>query len=238
MSKYYLINSLRIGQHRLLAGTVLDDVVDVRTYNRAVSAGAVLGPFADATLTAAAAEALARSRQGASEGDLELIMQSALNKAQGMTSLPHAPLTALIQKLAVSLDFTEMTGLGAGVKTFTKALGAGAALPANCRFLGVTLGSPTFTGFDDAAHGTYTLEVGNQTVGAIADVVTATSVAAGATGFPKSGTISAKAFPGGPAALPAGGVPSIKLTSSVDLLGLTAGHVDVDILYVVTGITG
>lgn len=126
-------------------------------------------------------------------------------------------------KRTLTLPFAMMSGLGAGVKTYTLA-DAGGALPANARILGFSISA--LTGFDDATHGNFDLEVG---VAAVNDVMASTSIKAGSAAAPRAGTAAAKGYVGAPAV----GTPSLKLTGSVDLNTLTAGSVSVELIYFV-----
>ena len=132
--------------------------------------------------------------------------------------------TTGVQKRTVTLTKAgDLVALGAGVKTLTKNLGA--AIPAGARFLGASLES--FTGFDDGAAATFGLTIGYAGGNEIA---TSTSVAAGATGFPKAPTAGAQGYVGG--ALTAGQA-TVKLTSSADLNTASAGAITIAVFFAV-----
>ena len=143
------------------------------------------------------------------------------------TDLETALMTKGVQEVKRTVTIAQvadLAGLGAGVKTFDKNVGA--VLPANARILGATL--ETVTDFDDATHGTYTTIVGTSAGGT--QIGTSINVAAGQTGFPKAFTAGAGGFaycPQGAAQLTA------RITSSVDLNTATAGTMIVNVFYLV-----
>jgi len=141
-----------------------------------------------------------------------------ITKLDAITALATATI-----KRTVTIGFAEMSGLGAGVKTYTKSLGA--VLPSSARFVG--LWCHTFTGFQDVGDtGAVTIEVGD--AAGVATIVTATSVRTGATGFPKTGTAGALFAARAPLA---SGQATVKLTSAPDCKDLTAGAITVDLFY-------
>lgn len=132
----------------------------------------------------------------------------------------------VVHRSATITQAADLAGLGAGVKTLTKALGA--ALPANARYVGHVVGSGTFTGFNDPGPGTYTIKLGSSSDD---DAIVATAnVANGQTGFPKTGTAGVRAFSQCPLYAE---VHNVILTSSVDLNTSTAGALTVDLFYLV-----
>jgi hypothetical protein len=126
-----------------------------------------------------------------------------------------------IQKSTATLAFAALAALGAGVKT--KSVPLGAALPTGSRIVGYSIDA--MTGFDDATHGNFGVEVG---VAGSNDVMATTSVKAGATAAPKTGTAASLGYLGAPAV----GTPTMLLTGSVDLNTTTAGSVTVTLLWV------
>lgn len=126
-------------------------------------------------------------------------------------------------KRTMQLPFATMSGLAPGAKTYILA-DADGDLPANARILGFSIAA--LTGFDDATHGNFDLEVG---VAGANDVMASTSVKAGSAAAPRAGTAASKGYVGAPAV----GTPSVKLTGSVDLNTLTVGTVTVDLFYFV-----
>ncbi len=133
----------------------------------------------------------------------------------------------VVKRTVTITQADDLAGLGAGVKTLTKALGGG-ALPASAHFLGVVVGSGSPTMFDDATHGTYSIKVGSASDDD--GIISAVNVAAGQTGFPKAGTAGVRAFAMAP--LYAETTNAI-LTSSVDLNTATQGTVTIDLFYLV-----
>lgn len=130
-----------------------------------------------------------------------------------------------IQKRTVTIGFADFAALLAGVKTFDVNLGA--ALPANARLLAPP-SLRTWTGFDDAAHGTYVAKVGTSVGGN--EIATDQSVAAGQAGFPKIMSAGAAGFAG---MVESAAQVHVRITSSVDLNTATAGAVTVDLLFTV-----
>jgi hypothetical protein len=130
-------------------------------------------------------------------------------------------------KRTVTIDFTtdDFASLANGVKTFSKAL-SGGALPANAKYLGVVVG--TFTGFDDATHGTFTAKLGSTSDDDA--ILASVNLAEGQTGFPKPGTAGVLGFLSAPLYAE---VQNLVITSSVDLNTVTAGHVVVELSYYV-----
>lgn len=93
MAKYILITGLAIaGIGRLFPGTVLDDQYD--KIPRITGAGAVLWPYADATVKAASDRVLAGKGTGLTPEDAQAIMQAAVgvSNAVGATSALQTPL--------------------------------------------------------------------------------------------------------------------------------------------------
>jgi hypothetical protein len=224
MATYYVIETTRVGLNVYKAGQLVDsNVVDT---NAITTAGGILVDSSDAQVAGVASVVNAR-RLGRGIDDLEAdkLMRDAYDVSQGLNL---ANLNAgLVVKRTVTIDFTAdaFSALTAGVKTFSKNIGA--ALPATARLMGYQVGEGTFTAFDDATHGTYGLEIG--TAGTAALVQASLDVKAGQTGFPKAGTAGVKGFD--MAALASLQLVA-KLTSSVDLNTVTAGHVVVDVFYI------
>lgn len=254
MSTSYLLNTVRYGQHLYKPGTKLDSALDPTAGIQA--AGGMLWPSADTVVAAAALLAQAAGTRGGELDEMQGIMfgaafaslQSAasgsgasdviLADAGGYFSTDNveAALQAIasgsagngvgILKKTATIDFTTdaFSGLAGGVKTFDKNVGT--ALPANARIVSVT--AETVTDFDDAAHGTYVVVIGTSAGGN--QVGTSLNVAAGQSGFPKIFTAGAQGYlmaPQGTAQLAA------RLTSSVDLNTVTAGHVVLNAFYVI-----
>lgn len=128
-----------------------------------------------------------------------------------------------VKKVSQAMAFGLFSGLAGGVKTYTLNFSSG-ALPANARIAGYSISA--MTGFDDAAHGNYGIELG---VAAANDVMASTSVKAGAAAAPKAGTAASLGYFGAPAV----GTPSIKMTGSNDLNTATVGTVTVELFYFV-----
>lgn len=136
-----------------------------------------------------------------------------------------AGLTPIKQTCTIA-QLGDLAGLGVGVKTFAKNVGA--ALPANARLVGFDIGEGAFAAFDDATHGTYVIAIGKS--GATTDIQTGLNVAAGQSGFPKRGTDGGHGF----TLAPHGGEQiQALITSSVDLMTATAGSAVINIFYVV-----
>jgi len=155
----------------------------------------------------------------------EIIDQVNANEVDVATAQATADAGVGVVHRSASIDqATDLVGLGAGVQTFSAPLGA--AMAANARYFSHIVG--TFTGFDDATHAAYTLEIGSASNPD--SVMTALNVAAGQSGFPKRGTAGVE---GVLAFGLAAEVYSAKLTGAVDLNTATAGHVDVDLFFFV-----
>jgi len=140
-------------------------------------------------------------------------------------------LGAIVKRTVTITRAGDLAGLGGGVKTFSKNVGA--ALPANARLAGWTVGEGSFVAFDDATHGTFSLQVG--TVGTANDVTTAADVAAGTVISYPAG-LGSGINPGvkGFFMAPRGTEQIVaKITSSVDLNTATAGTVTINLFYVV-----
>jgi hypothetical protein len=122
----------------------------------------------------------------------------------------------------------DLAGLGAGVKTFTAPLltGSDSSLPTNARYVGHSIGEGSFTGFTDGGVGTYTIKVGSASDDDA--IVASVNVAAGQTGFPKTGTVGVRAFPLCPLYAE---THNAILTSSTDLNTATAGLVNVYLFF-------
>lgn len=133
--------------------------------------------------------------------------------------------TGVVKRTVTITQADDLAGLGAGVKTLTKALGGG-AVPANAHFLGTVVSLGTL--LDDATHGTYSVKVGSASDDDA--IIGSVNVAAGQTGFPKAGTAGVRGFAMGP--LYAETTNAI-LTSSVDLNTATAGSITIDLFYLV-----
>lgn len=225
MATFYVIETFRIALQNFKAGQLVDDaLIDTAPL---IAAGGLLWPSSDATVAAAAAIVLARRNgRGIDDGDANLIMRDALDASQKVSidALNAGPVEV---KRTVTIDFTTdaFSALANGTKTFSKNIGA--ALPANARLIGYSVGEGTFTAFDDAAHGTYGLEIG--TAGTAALVQASLDVKAGQTGFPKAGTAGVQGYL---MSLHASEQLVAKLTSSVDLNTVTAGHVVVNVFYI------
>jgi len=86
MAQFYVVNVVRFAGGVLLPGTLLDSVVDPTSYNAAVNAGALLIPSSDTAVATAAAAAAKAKRKGANEQELQAIMMSGIEKAQGADS--------------------------------------------------------------------------------------------------------------------------------------------------------
>lgn len=79
MSKFYLINNVRVGSYRLYAGSLLDDAYELMAPIRA--AGGVLVTSTNGPVTAAAALAQKLRKRGAPLLELAEVMESALSFA-------------------------------------------------------------------------------------------------------------------------------------------------------------
>jgi hypothetical protein len=222
MAKFYLINNVIVGASRFLAGTLLDDTLD--PVASVITAGGVVLPSTNAVVAAAAVKALEAKLKGAAEIDLQSIMQSAVMAETEGAIMLHK---SVVVDFAPSAD--NFAALGAGVKVFTKKLTGGAAdaLPANARYAGHSVGIQ-FTGFDDATHAACTAVLGSPS--GTTSIMTTVNLAAGQTGFPKQGTLGAKAIFGFPLLAE---VHNLVVTDAVDLNTLTAGKVQADLFYFV-----
>lgn len=81
MATFYLINTTIVGTQKMLPGQLVDDALTDAT--KITNAGGVLWPSADATVAAAAAKAQAAHKlRGASEADMESIMNAAVDSVQ------------------------------------------------------------------------------------------------------------------------------------------------------------
>lgn len=77
MSKFYLINNIRVGSYRLYAGALIDDAFDSVANIRA--AGGVLVPQSNGAVATAAALAQKLRKRGAPLLDMAEIMEAALS---------------------------------------------------------------------------------------------------------------------------------------------------------------
>ena len=129
------------------------------------------------------------------------------------------------QKVTVTITAASLASF---TTTSNTDIAIGAALPANARFLGASLGEGAFTGFADPGSHTWNIEIGGATAGDICGNVNITS---GQTGFPKIGTAGALGFP----MAPQGGQQlhaHISMTGAALSLA-TAGNVTVSVWYLV-----
>jgi hypothetical protein len=133
--------------------------------------------------------------------------------------------SAAFQKRTVTIAFTDFADLAEGVTSHEVDLGA--VLPDDARYLGHTIGE-SFTGFSDGATATYVLKVGSDSDDD--SIVTTVNVAAGQTGFPKTGTAGVEAVLMRPLA---NETYKVVITSSEDLNTATAGSVKVNLFYTV-----
>ncbi len=134
--------------------------------------------------------------------------------------------TGVIKYRTVTIARSELTGLSAGVKTFSKNLGSG-AMPSGARLIGVSYGE-SFTGLTDGATATYTLKLGSTSDD---DAITSTvNVASGQTGFPKAGTAGVRGYANAPMYAEQ---PALILTSDADLNTASAGSVTCTLAYFV-----
>jgi hypothetical protein len=218
MAKQALINTINMGTGGVYyAGTVIDDT-EAR-YTSLVANGALFAPMSNSTIATAQALAAKMRAKGDSGLAVDAVMMDAYDTVQAATEA--ADTASKLQKRSVTIAFGAFSGLSGGTKTLTVADTAG-ALPTGARVMGVSIES--FTGFDDATHGTYTVECG---VAATNDAMAATSVAVGAGAAPKVGTIGAKGFIG----CPVSGTFQAKITGGPDLNTATAGTVTVALLF-------
>lgn len=141
------------------------------------------------------------------------------------TATANAAMSA-VKRTCTITQAADLAGLAGGVKTFSKNVGA--AMPANARLLGVSMGEGTLVAFDDATHGTFGLEVG--TAGTAALLRSSQSVKAGDIAAAVPGTAGAGGFD----FAPIGTLQIVaKLTSSVDLNTATAGAITVNAFYLI-----
>jgi len=131
--------------------------------------------------------------------------------------------TGIVKRTVAITQASDLAGLGAGVKSFSKNVGA--VLPANARFVGVDLKVTSALSGGSVATGTVAVGV----TGTANALVTATSVTS-ATGFPKAGTAGVKGY----SMSSLDGLQlTVTVTTDVDLNALTGGSVSVDVFYVV-----
>ncbi len=233
----YAINAVQVaGLGLVFPGTLFSDQYDDLT--RLANAGVLLWPSSDATVAAASVAVNAKRSSGITPEDAQGLMLAAVGSsnsiaaAAALAAAVAAQVTANagvgVVKRTVTLNYSadDFAALSAGVKTKTKAIGA--ALPANARYVGHVVGSGSFTGFDDATHGTFTAKVGSSSDDDA--IVSTVNVAAGQSGFPKAGTAGVRAFAQCPLYAE---VHNLILTSSVDLNTATAGAITVDLFYLV-----
>lgn len=170
-------------------------------------------------------------------GPIRSIQSSAAKVRYGTGPLPIPGPTAAASASAVAAAnsagreatfaaaFGDFAALGAGVKTkdYTVTFPTGARMQS----LPVAEG---FTGFDDAAHGTYTATLGTSAGGN--QIGTSINLATGQTGFPKAMTAGASALLNRDIG---GETWTLRITSSVDLNTVTVGAVTVKAAYFVPG---
>jgi hypothetical protein len=244
MAQFYAITPVTYVGNHVRPGTLLDSVADAATYNAYVAAGGITAAAGDASIAAAALVAAGLILRGADDATLQTVMLAAYVADAATDTIVDAGnlITATtiegalqelaagsisVQKRTVTIAFGDLSGLAGGVKTFTAAMGS--ALPANARFVGVTIGEGTFTGFDDGGGGgTATLKVGS--VSSDTNAVSTVNVATGQSGFPKAGTAGARGFDMAPLFAE---VYNTILTSNHDLNTFTAGSVVVNLFFTV-----
>lgn len=212
MSTKVLISMCFLGGALAIPGTLLDADGQVA----ALAAGGELADPTDPYIAAA----LVLCNHARAHGQDENFCGNLMRAGQSMSNRAALPTLR-----TVTIGFAAFAALAAGVKTYDVNLGA--VLPTGA----VLLAPPQlsgFTGFDDAAHGTYAAIVGTTTGGN--DIATTQSVAAGQTNFPKVMTAGTAGFP--MSALGAAQA-KVRITSSVDLNTATAGAVTVSFRYAV-----
>ena len=109
----------------------------------------------------------------------------------------------------------------------SQVISLGAALPANARLLGVSVGEGAFTGFNNDG-GACTATASIEGTGGTADISAAVNIAAGQTGFPKIGAAGGQGYP---MALHSSQQCTVTLASNVNLNTLDVGSVTIDLFY-------
>lgn len=130
MATFYLINTITVGTTKMLPGSLVDDAVEDSA--AILAAGGSLWPTSNATIAAAALRAQnAHTNRGASEEELEGIMQVAVDTAQGASA--SVPTTRTVTAGA------GLTGGGdlSANRTFDVAANADGSIVANANDLQV-----------------------------------------------------------------------------------------------------
>lgn len=121
MATYFLINTTSVGATKIFAGDLVNDAVE--DVNAIRSAGGLLWPSGDPTIAAAAAKAVsARINKGASEAEVNAIMQQAVDAVQLADGGSVAWRTASnwFINATTGLDTNSGTVLSEPLKTFAE----------------------------------------------------------------------------------------------------------------------
>lgn len=163
MSTYYLINTVKLAAGKLMPGTLLDNVGDATTYNKAIAAGGLVVLTSDAAVAAAAALANDARKRGANEAELESIMQAGLEASQialdaTQTSDAAPAIAAVLQSRTAQITYADLTS---AVNGEAQAINIGAALPANAVVVGHEVNVATL--FSGGSATAVKLDVGGTT---------------------------------------------------------------------------